>query len=64
MLTWFQIKEVAPITSKDKAGKQFWRYDIKIARDYNRTLVNENARILHQQFEKDMLGARISFRVS
>uniref|UniRef100_A0AAG5D9M6 Uncharacterized protein n=1 Tax=Anopheles atroparvus TaxID=41427 RepID=A0AAG5D9M6_ANOAO len=30
------IKEVAPVVAKDQ--KQFWKHDIKIARDYNRTL--------------------------
>lgn len=30
------IKEVAPVVPKDQ--KQFWKHDIKIARDYNRTL--------------------------
>lgn len=33
---FLKIKEVAPIVNKDQ--KQFWRHDIKIARDYNKTL--------------------------
>lgn len=33
---FLKIKEVAPIVPKDQ--KQFWRHDIKIARDYNKTL--------------------------
>ncbi|XP_055593760.1 uncharacterized protein LOC129744963 [Uranotaenia lowii] len=35
-VTFLKIKEVAPIVPKDQ--KQFWRHDIKIARDYNKTL--------------------------
>lgn len=31
----FQIKEVAPITPKHL--RQFWKHDIKLARDYNQT---------------------------
>lgn len=30
-----QIKEVAPVVSKGQ--RQFWKYDIKVARDYNKT---------------------------
>lgn len=33
---FLKIKEVAPIVPKDQ--KQFWKHDIKIARDYNKTL--------------------------
>ncbi|XP_074035151.1 uncharacterized protein isoform X2 [Leptinotarsa decemlineata] len=32
------IKEVAPIHPKDNARKRFWKHDIKIARDYNKTI--------------------------
>lgn len=35
-IIFLRIKEVAPIVNKDQ--KQFWRHDIKIARDYNKTL--------------------------
>ncbi|XP_074035150.1 uncharacterized protein isoform X1 [Leptinotarsa decemlineata] len=34
----FKIKEVAPIHPKDNARKRFWKHDIKIARDYNKTI--------------------------
>lgn len=33
---FLKIKEVAPIVPKDQ--KHFWKHDIKIARDYNKTL--------------------------
>ncbi|XP_049536884.1 uncharacterized protein LOC125951848 [Anopheles darlingi] len=35
-VVFLMIKEVAPVVPKDQ--KQFWKHDIKIARDYNRTL--------------------------
>ncbi|KAJ8941968.1 hypothetical protein NQ314_010187 [Rhamnusium bicolor] len=39
----FKIKEVAPIASRDHARRRFWKHDIKIARDYNKTLQTEEA---------------------
>lgn len=34
---------MAPIASKDQARRRFWKHDIKIARDYNKTLEAEEA---------------------
>lgn len=31
-----QIKEVAPVVSKSQ--QQFWKHDVKVARDYNKTI--------------------------
>ncbi|PSN29722.1 hypothetical protein C0J52_24856 [Blattella germanica] len=36
-----KIKEVAPRNSRDE--EQFWKHDIKLARDYNRTLTGQDA---------------------
>lgn len=36
-----QIKEVAPMSSRDKS-RTFWKHDIKIARNYNRTIQKED----------------------
>lgn len=40
---------MAPIASRDQARRQFWKHDIKIARNYNKTLNNEEAMQFHQQ---------------
>lgn len=45
-----QLKEVAPISSKDQ-NRRFWKYDIKVARDYNRTLENDEAKNIHNLFK-------------
>ncbi|KAJ8979766.1 hypothetical protein NQ317_015243 [Molorchus minor] len=37
----FKIKEVAPMSSKDEKRRRFWKHDIKIARDYNKTVQSE-----------------------
>ncbi|ENN79754.1 hypothetical protein HUJ04_003836 [Dendroctonus ponderosae] len=37
----FMIKEVAPNTTRDQARKRFWKYDIKVARDYNKTIQSD-----------------------
>ncbi|CAH1180530.1 unnamed protein product [Phaedon cochleariae] len=34
----FKVKEVAHVPSKDYHRRNFWKHDIKIARDYNKTL--------------------------
>lgn len=34
----FQIKEVAPNTTRDQFRKQFWKHDIKVTRNYNKTI--------------------------
>lgn len=44
---FLKIKEVAPIVPKDQ--KQFWRHDIKIARDYNKTLHTMDAMSMSKQ---------------
>ncbi|XP_018336185.1 uncharacterized protein LOC108744740 [Agrilus planipennis] len=50
----FKIKEVAPMTSKDQAKRRFWKHDIKIARDYNRTFQNDDAKALYDQLQKEL----------
>ncbi|XP_060520655.1 uncharacterized protein LOC132698534 [Cylas formicarius] len=34
----FKIKEVAPHTTRDHARRRFWKHDIKVARNYNKTV--------------------------
>ena len=44
----FQVKEVAPRNPKDE--EQFWKHDIKIARDYNRTFSEHDGDELQMRF--------------
>ncbi|XP_058819469.1 uncharacterized protein LOC131682189 [Topomyia yanbarensis] len=46
-IIFLKIKEVAPIVNKDQ--KQFWKHDIKIARDYNRTLHSTDGMSMSKQ---------------
>lgn len=39
------------MTSTDQAKKEFWNNDIKVARDYNKTLQNDEARNMEIQFQ-------------
>lgn len=39
---FLKVKEVAPVSSADQ--RQFWKHDIKIARDYNKTIQAEEGR--------------------
>ncbi|XP_053693931.1 uncharacterized protein LOC128741855 [Sabethes cyaneus] len=49
---FLKIKEVAPIVPKDQ--KQFWKHDIKIARDYNRTLHSTDGMSISKQLIHDL----------
>jgi Domain of unknown function (DUF389) len=49
---FLKIKEVAPVVSDNQ--KQFWKHDIKIARDYNKTLHGEDAAAYSERMAKEM----------
>ena len=42
-----KIKEVSPVDEKSSPTSRFWKEDIKIAREYNKT-IRERKRSLHQ----------------
>ncbi|GBO30052.1 hypothetical protein AVEN_40447-1 [Araneus ventricosus] len=44
-----QIKEVAPNTT-EPAVSRFWKHDVKVARDYNKTLGENEGEDLGKQF--------------
>lgn len=46
------IKEVAPIIPKDQ--KQFWNHDIKIARDYNKTMHTMDGMTMNKQLLQEL----------
>ncbi|XP_040161850.1 uncharacterized protein LOC120899743 [Anopheles arabiensis] len=46
------IKEVAPVVPKDQ--KQFWKHDIKIARDYNRTLHTQDGHSMSKNLMQEL----------
>jgi len=46
-ILFLKIKEVAPVASADQ--RQFWKHDIKIARDYNKTLNGDDALKLKEE---------------
>nr|CAD7588085.1 unnamed protein product [Timema genevievae] len=50
------IKEVAPRTSK--AQRHFWDHDVKIARDYNRTMRGPDARNLGKSLANELAAMR------
>lgn len=47
-----KIKEVAPIASRNH--RQFWRHDIKIARDYYKTCQSEDASSLGKKLVDEL----------
>ncbi|XP_065088980.1 uncharacterized protein LOC135710359 isoform X1 [Ochlerotatus camptorhynchus] len=46
------VKEVAPIVPKDQ--KQFWNHDIKIARDYNKTMHTMDGMTMNKQLLQEL----------
>ncbi|KDR09916.1 uncharacterized protein LOC110838384 isoform X2 [Zootermopsis nevadensis] len=52
-----KIKEVAPRTSKDQM--QFWKHDIKIARDYNRTFHGEDAEEIQKRLAEEIARTKL-----
>ncbi|XP_017772058.1 PREDICTED: uncharacterized protein LOC108559324 [Nicrophorus vespilloides] len=56
----FKIKEVAPISNKDHARRQFWKHDIKVTRNYNKTLQKEEAKKMKAKFLKELGMAKRS----
>ncbi|XP_001653400.2 uncharacterized protein LOC5570921 [Aedes aegypti] len=46
------VKEVAPIIPKDQ--KQFWNHDIKIARDYNKTMHTMDGMTMNRQLLQEL----------
>jgi Domain of unknown function (DUF389) len=53
---FLKIKEVAPVVSDNR--KQFWKHDIKIARDYNKTLHGEDAAAYSERMAKELAALR------
>lgn len=47
---FLKIKEVAPVVSADQ--RQFWKHDIKVARDYNKTVNAEEGQKLKEEIGK------------
>ncbi|KAG8234463.1 hypothetical protein J437_LFUL011862, partial [Ladona fulva] len=52
-----KVKEVAPQTNNEEL-RQFWQHDIRVARDYNRTLQGQNASDLGRQLLKKLSVSR------
>ena len=52
--------EVAPFSTEQE--RQFWRHDIPIARDYNKTLNGEDGRKIKQEFEEYLKSETRNFR--
>ncbi|CAG2062897.1 unnamed protein product [Timema podura] len=55
-ILFLKIKEVAPRTSK--AQRHFWDHDVKIARDYNRTMRGPDARNLGKSLANELAAMR------
>ncbi|GAB0094815.1 uncharacterized protein DMENIID0001_101410 [Sergentomyia squamirostris] len=51
---FLRIKEVAPIATQN--FRQFWKHDVKIARDYNKTYQTEDATSLRQKLAEEIAG--------
>lgn len=49
-----RIKEVAPMVTKSHT--HFWKHDVKIARDYNKTCQFDDAQSLRQKLEREIEG--------
>ncbi|XP_015791874.1 uncharacterized protein LOC107368544 isoform X2 [Tetranychus urticae] len=51
LMSWIllKIKEVSPVDEKSSPTSRFWKEDVKIVREYNKT-VRERKRSLHQDF--------------
>lgn len=41
---------MAPNTTRDQARKRFWKYDIKVARDYNKTIISGENIGCHKEY--------------
>lgn len=52
-----KIKEVAPRTSKGQM--QFWKHDIKVARDYNRTFHGEDAEEIRKRLAEELARTKL-----
>lgn len=52
-VTFLKIKEVAPLSTSDEQ-RQFWKHDIKIARDYNKTLHTEDGTSLNKKLAEEI----------
>lgn len=51
---FLRIKEVAPMATQNY--RQFWKHDVKIARDYNKTCQVEDATSLRQKLAEEIAG--------
>jgi hypothetical protein len=54
-----KVKEVAPVADNQR---QFWKHDIKIARDYNKTLNGEDAKNLQSELSSFHVNAVENFK--
>ncbi|CRL06705.1 CLUMA_CG019556, isoform A [Clunio marinus] len=57
---FLKVKEVAPVS--DDHQRQFWKHDIKIARDYNKTLHAEEGRNMQAQLSQYVKNESINFK--
>lgn len=48
----FKIKEVAPVKMKNEHRRKFWKHDVRITRDYNKTLQKEEAVAMQAQLNE------------
>ncbi|KAG8227135.1 hypothetical protein J437_LFUL001679, partial [Ladona fulva] len=48
-----KIKEVAPQFNRDEI-KQFWKYDVKVARDYNKTLHGDEGKDMQKELLEEL----------
>jgi hypothetical protein len=57
---FLKVKEVAPVVSDDQ--RQFWKHDIKIARDYNKTVHADEGKKMREQFAELHENASETFK--
>lgn len=58
-ILFLKLKEVAPVSDRQK---QFWRHDIKIARDYNKTLQADDGRRVLDELAEFNVNAVENFK--
>nr|CAH7763132.1 unnamed protein product [Callosobruchus chinensis] len=50
----FKVKEVAPMSLRDQARRTFWKHDIRVARDYNRTVHSDQGSCMLKKIREDL----------
>nr|CAH7763133.1 unnamed protein product [Callosobruchus chinensis] len=48
------VKEVAPMSLRDQARRTFWKHDIRVARDYNRTVHSDQGSCMLKKIREDL----------